>query len=77
MPSQTYQRKFADLDIQLKNVCISNGGVSTRAAPVGLEVNLQPVLLQLQAGVTAVVHLTHTCQGRRDVAGDGLIKGSL
>lgn len=80
--SQTYQREFADLDIQLKDISISNSGVLSGAVSVTLEVNLQPVPLQLQAGVAAVVHLIYTCQRRcqrpyRDLAGDWFIKASF
>lgn len=60
--SQTYQREFADLDIELKNICICDSSVLSRAASVALEVNLQPVPLQLQVRVAAVVHLIYTWQ---------------
>lgn len=62
--SQTYQREFADLDIELKNICICDSSVLSWAASVALEVNLQPVPLQLHVGVAAVVHLIYTWQRR-------------
>lgn len=79
LQNQTYQREFADPDIQLENISICDSGVLSRAASVALEVNLQPVPLQLQARVAAIVHLIYTCQRwrmrpYRDIAGNGSIK---
>lgn len=58
--ADTYQREFADLNVELRNFCLCYGDLTSRAVLVTLQIGRQPVPLQLPARVQAVVHVVHT-----------------